>query len=106
MRQNDLTRARVATTLAFVINGFAMGILVSQLPDYKFHLKVSNGALGTALFFMAAGVLSALGPSGKWSAKYGSARIVIVGTVAIIATLPLVGLAFNYISFCIFLYLF
>ena len=106
MSQIELSRARVATTLAFIINGFSVGIFVSQLPDYKFHLKISNGALGTALFFMAAGVLSALGPSGKWSAKYGSARIAIAGTFTIIVALPLIALSFNYFTFCLALYLF
>ncbi len=106
MSRNELLRARIATTLAFMMNGFSVGIIVSQLPDYKFHLQISNGALGTALFFMAAGVLSALGPSGRWSAKHGSARVTILGSVAIILSMPLVGISFNYISFCIALYLF
>lgn len=106
MEQSQLTRARVATTLAFMMNGFSVGVLVSQFPDYKFHLGISNGALGAALFLLAAGVLSALGPSGKWSAKYGSARINILGAIAVIISVPLVGLSFNYITFCLTLYLF
>ena len=89
-----------------MMNGFAVGILVSQLPDYKFHLKISNGALGTALFLLAAGVLSALGPGGRWAAKHGSAYVTILGSIAVIISMPLIGLTFNYISFCIALYLF
>jgi len=89
-----------------MMNGFSVGVLVSQFPDYKFHLGISNGALGAALFLLAAGVLSALGPSGKWSAKYGSARINILGAIAVIISVPLVGLSFNYITFCLTLYLF
>ncbi len=88
------------------MNGFSVGVIVSQLPDYKFHLKISNGALGSALFLLAAGVLSALGPGGRWAAKHGSAKITILGSVAIILSMPLVGLTFNYISFCLTLYLF
>ena len=106
MSHSELTRARVATTLAFMVNGFAVGTIVSQLPDYKFHLKISNGALGMALFLLAAGVLSALGPSGRWAAKHGSARITVLGTVAVITAMPLVGLSFNYLTFCLTLYLF
>lgn len=106
MELRELRRARGATTLAFMMNGFSIGILVSQLPDYKFHLKISNGALGTALFLMAAGVLSALGPSGRWSAQHGSARVTVLGSLAIILSLPVVGLSFNYITFCITLYFF
>jgi MFS family permease len=89
-----------------MMNGFSVGILVSQLPDYKFHLKISNGALGAALFLLAAGVLTALGPSGRWSAKHGSARVTILGSIATILALPLVGLSFNYVTFCLTLYLF
>ena len=88
------------------MNGFSVGVLVAQLPDYKTHLKISNGSLGAALFLLAAGVLTALGPSGKWSARYGSARITILGSIAVIASMPLVGISFNYISFCVTLYLF
>ena len=106
MSQNELRSARLATTLAFMMNGFSVGIIVSQLPDYKFHLKISNGALGAALFFLAAGVLSALGPSGRQAAKHGSARVTILGSIGIILAMPLVGLSFNYITFCITLYLF
>lgn len=106
MPATDLRNARLATTLAFMMNGFSVGILVSQLPDYKFHLKISNGALGAALFLLAAGVLTALGPSGRWSAKHGSARVTILGSIATILALPLVGLSFNYVTFCLTLYLF
>jgi len=59
-----------------------------------------------ALFLLAAGVLSALGPSGRWSAKHGSARVTILGSLSIILAMPLVGLSFNYITFCLTLYLF
>jgi len=89
-----------------MMNGFSVGVIVAQLPDFKTHLKISNGSLGAALFLLAAGVLTALGPSGKWSAKYGSARITILGSITIIISMPLVGLSFNYISFCFTLYLF
>ena len=106
MSQSELTRARLATTLAFMMNGFSVGVIIAQLPDFKTHLKISNGSLGAALFLLAAGVLTALGPSGKWSAKYGSARITILGSITIIVSMPLVGLSFNYISFCFTLYLF
>lgn len=106
MNTSELSRARLATSLAFITNGFAIGFYISQLPDFKFHLKISNGALGTALLLMAAGVLSALGPSGRWSAKFGSSRIVIAGAIALIFSIPLIGLSFNYISFCATLYIF
>jgi MFS family permease len=104
--RSELSNARVATTLAFMMNGFSIGVIVSQLPDYKFHLKISNGALGSALFLLAAGVLSALGPAGRWAAKHGSAPITIIGSIAVILSMPVVGLSFNYITFCLTLYLF
>jgi len=106
MNLDELRNARVATTLAFIMNGFAVGTIVSQFPDYKFQLGISNGALGSALFCLAAGVLSALGPGGRQSAKYGSSRVVIWGSLLLILALPIVGLSHSYLFFCLALYFF
>jgi fucose permease len=105
MPLNELRDARIATTLAFMMNGFGVGVFVAQLPDFKFHLGISNGALGSALFFLAAGVLSALGPGGRLCAKHGSSKVVIWGTLLLIVALPILGESRNYITFCAAAYL-
>ncbi|NCZ57916.1 MAG: MFS transporter, partial [Actinobacteria bacterium] len=40
-----LRRARLAVTITFIINGFAVGTFVARIPDFKRILEVSNGTL-------------------------------------------------------------
>ena len=95
------SKARVAITVAFIINGFTVGAFYARVPDFKSTLNVSNSALGTALLCIAIGVLTGLGFSGRKSAKYGSAPIVHYATYALGASLLLVGPVINYFSLCL-----
>ena len=49
----SLRRARLAVTITFIINGFAVGTFVARIPDFKRILEVSNGTLGTSLLFVS-----------------------------------------------------
>ena len=95
------SRARIAITTAFIINGFTVGALYARVPDFKKTLHASNSALGTALLCIAIGVLIGLGFSGKKSAKYGSAPIVRYATYALGTSLLLVGPVVNYLALCL-----
>ena len=104
--QEDLRRARVGVTLAFVVNGFTAGTFVARIPDIKKILDVSDGTLGLSLLFISIGVFLALGPAGRNSARFGSAPMTIWGTLAIAVSLPLVGLLpsleFTWFAFFLF----
>ena len=69
------SRARIAITVAFIVNGSMAGSFYSRIADIKKNLDISNSALGIALLIVALGVLMGLAFSGKQSAKYGSAPI-------------------------------
>lgn len=88
----DLRRARLGVTLAFIVNGFTAGTFVARIPDLKKILDVSDGTLGLSLLFVSLGVFLALAPAGSNCARFGSAPMTIWGTLAIAASLPLVGL--------------
>jgi len=88
-----LRKASIATGFSFIINGLAVGTLYSRVPDFKRDLDISTGTLGTALFFSAFGVLTALTIAGKFAAKYGSAPMTLIGGIAIVLTFPFLGLA-------------
>jgi MFS family permease len=101
-----LKRAKLAVTLTFITNGLTVGSFVARIPDIKAHLHISNATLGTILLSSSVGVLLALRPSGKLSAKYGSAPIAFWATLALAAATVLLGLIFNIAWFVFSLFLF
>jgi len=101
-----ISRARLAVTLTFVSNGLAVGAFVARLPDVKSHLALSNSSLGTALLAWSIGVVAALGPSGKFCTKYGSAPMVLIGSFGLVISYPLLGLILNLSWFCVSLFVF
>lgn len=101
-----MKRAKLAVTLTFITNGLGVGSFVARIPDIKSHLHISNATLGTILLSSSVGVFLALRPSGKLSAKYGSAPIAFRATLAVSAAVILLGLVFNIAWFCFSLFLF
>lgn len=101
-----LHRARLAVTVAFIINGFTAGTFVARIPDFKKILEISNGTLGLSLLFVSIGVFAALKPAGRNAAKYGSRPIVVWGTVGIAVTYVLLGFLFSLQWFWLSLFLF
>ena len=85
------SRARIAITTAFIINGSIAGTFYSRIADIKEQLDISNSALGFALLVVSIGVLVGLGFSGKQSAKRGSAPVTLYATYALGAALLLVA---------------
>ena len=101
-----MKRAKLAVTLTFITNGLGVGSFVARIPDIKAHLHISNATLGTILLSSSVGVFLALRPSGKLSAKYGSAPIAFRATLALSAAIVMLGFVFNIAWFCISLFIF
>ena len=55
------SRARIAITTAFIINGGTIGATYARIPDIKEQLGISNSALGIALLCLPLGLLIGLG---------------------------------------------
>lgn len=86
-----LQRARIAVIVTFIINGFTVGAFVARIPDFKEILKVSNGTLGSSLLFVSIGVFLSLRPAGRNCARYGSQPVILISSIALAFSLPLVG---------------
>ena len=95
------SRARIAITTAFIINGSMAGTFYSRIADIKEEFGLSNSALGFALLVVSIGVLVGLGFSGKQSAKRGSAPVTYYATYALGGAILLVGTANNYVTLCL-----
>ncbi|MDP1720903.1 MAG: MFS transporter [Candidatus Nanopelagicaceae bacterium] len=106
MWATELKRAKLAVTLTFITNGLVVGSFVARIPDIKAHLDISNSILGLALLSSSIGVFLALGPSGKFCAKYGSAPIAFRSSLALALATALLGFVFNLAWLCFSLFLF
>ena len=98
------SRARIAITTAFIINGSIAGTFYSRVADIKEDLNLSNSTLGFALLIISIGVLLGIAFSGKQTAKSGSAPITLYGTYSLGAAILLVGTANNYLTLCLTLF--
>ena len=99
-------KARLAILISFLINGFSVGNFVSRIPDFKYELGISNGALGASLFCASIGVLAALRPTSRAAAKYGSGPIVRLSAFTLALAVPFVGLLFNLLWFLFSLFIY
>ncbi|MEI2713692.1 MAG: MFS transporter [Nocardioides sp.] len=85
------TAARNATALAFFLNGFAFASWVSRIPQVREDLSLSNGELGTLLLALALGSLLALPTTGALISRFGTARVVVAGAVAVTIAMMLLA---------------
>ena len=100
------SRARIAITVAFVVNGTMAGTFYSRIADIKKNLTITNSALGIALLVISLGVLIGLAFSGKQSAKFGSAPVTHYATYALGLSTLIVGTSHNYLTLCLTFLLF
>ena len=105
-RGDEYRKARLATLIAFLINGFSVGNFVSRIPDFKSELGISNSVLGASLLCGSVGVLAALRPASRSAAKYGSGPVTKYSAFTLALAIPLVGLLFNlfWFLFSLFIY--
>ena len=58
-------------SLAFFLDGITFSTWVSRIPAVQEQLRLSNGALGCALFMMSIGALVSMPITGRISARRG-----------------------------------
>lgn len=77
----------------FLAGGAVVGTWVARIPAVKDDLGLSNGALGCALFGVAAGAVVAMPIAGRLAARRGSRRATELGLFACCGALLLPSLA-------------
>ena len=98
--------ARTATNVLFFLNGLSFASWASRIPDVKDFLKLGDAALGTVLFAMPIGSLSALPVAGIIISKFGSRKIALFSMLFYFVSMPLLGYASSTFQLAIALFLF
>ena len=76
-----MTRARVAITVVFVLNGMLFASIFSRLPAIKERAGLGPGALGAALLCSMLGLLLSQLATGPLVARLGSRPLVLAGAL-------------------------
>ena len=97
---------RIAVSTFFFCQGLCFATWASRIPDIKSVLHLSDAALGTILFALPAGQLTAMPFSGRLVTKYGSRNVIRISVLFYAFCLTNIGLAFEGWHLALALYLF
>ncbi|MET7368169.1 MFS transporter [Streptomyces sp. NPDC005566] len=75
--RRSLVRARVATSLLFLLFGTALGCWTSRIPAIKSDLGLGDGLLGLALLAFAVGAIAGMMGLGRLVDRWGSVRVMV-----------------------------
>lgn len=82
-------RARTAVFVAFAFNGLAFAAFIARTPSVRDALGLSTAQLGLLLLCLSGGAVAGLPTSGPLVARYGPARGVLIGMLAMSTGLTL-----------------
>jgi len=88
-----LRRARVSTSLLFLLFGTALGTWTARIPAIKQDLSLSDGQLSIGLLVFAAGAITGMQVMGRVVDRLGSRRVIVPVAFAEGAALVLPALA-------------
>ena len=89
-----------------MLEGSLMGLWACYIPDIQEDLGLSDGQLGTASLLMFLGTVLATNGAGWLTKHYGSKISTFIGGICFGLTLPLVGLAPNFLFLCCAMFLY
>jgi MFS family permease len=105
-KQTYLNRIRLAMSFFYFGMGFCFASWASRIPDIKSFLNLSEGELGTILFALPIGQLTAMPFSGKLVTRFGSRKVLLFSLILYAFCLTNIGLAEETWQLALGLYLF
>ncbi|HZN87660.1 MAG TPA: MFS transporter [Thermoleophilaceae bacterium] len=93
-----MTRARVAITVVFALNGVLFASIFSRLPAIKDRAGLGAGALGAALLCSMVGLLVSQVATGPLVARAGSRPLVLAGALCYAVGLVPVALSESFLA--------
>jgi MFS family permease len=91
--RNETSRARVAVTAFFAMDGFVFASWAVRIPAVKAAVGASPATLGVALLGVSAGAIATMALTGALCRRFGSRRLVVAGAVWLSLALLLPALA-------------
>ena len=79
---HEARRARVATTLVFLLSGALLGVWATEVAPLRERLALSAAVLGGVLLCGAAGALLAMPLSARLIARFGTGQVIQAGAAA------------------------
>jgi MFS family permease len=106
MSSEDTPATRLATRIAFFVNGFSIAAWAPLVPFAKARLGVSDGTLGLLLLWIGAGSVASMLLTGPICSRFGSKPLVGVTGAALGVILPFLALAGTPVTLGIVLFFF
>jgi predicted MFS family arabinose efflux permease len=102
----DQPGTRLATRLAFLVGGFGYACWAPLVPFAKARLGVDDGVFGLLLLCLGIGSIGAMLLTGTLSARLGSKPIVVVSSLGLSLTLPLLAIGSSPLTLGTYLFAF
>ncbi|NJM84285.1 MAG: MFS transporter [Tabrizicola sp.] len=104
--RDRVARGRWAVAAMFLANGFVMGAWAPQIPLLLPRHQITEAVLGLLILVLGAGAVTAMLFAGRLIAAYGSRRIVMAFSLALIPALPAVVYSPSLVSLALFMAVF
>lgn len=93
LEKKSLVKARLATSLIFLVSGLGYSSWAPMVPYAKEKLELGEGALGMILLVFGIGGLVSMPITGWAVHRFGSAKITVFSALSMIFLLPLLAMA-------------
>jgi MFS family permease len=97
----EARRGRWAVTAVFLLNGLTLASYIVRLPSIKVAQHLSDAQLGMVSTVFGAAAIIAMQFVGALVARYGSARVIRIGLVALPLVLVGIGLARGFLGLAV-----
>ncbi|AIC47749.1 MFS transporter [Rhodoluna lacicola] len=101
----SLQKARAAVFVYFLLCGSAVTIWATHIPLVQKTLALSHTQIGFIILLMGAGALASMQVVGAMVDRFGSGRVLVWISVALGLALGLPGLAINYLTLAIAIFI-
>jgi MFS family permease len=91
--RNETSRARVAITAFFTMDGFVFASWAVRIPAVKAAVGASPATLGIALLGVSAGAIATMALTGALCRRFGSARVIVIAAAWLSLAMLLPALA-------------